>query len=131
MSEQAHAEPVPICRNCAHHSSRRSFIEQADHCTHPAVAGEIDVVTGLRKARPCHVVRGQGSCGQAGDLFTPSANYLRDQHCTNKVRARRPYASRIELVPLCEVEDLRDKSDSTNRSNASACSGCAFSPNSR
>lgn len=131
MSKQAAEANPPICRNCDHHNHVKSFTSVADRCTHPDVRGPVDVVTGLHSEPPCAQVRSStGRCGETGTLFAPSADYLRDQHCTNKVRARRPYASRIELVPACEAAALRDNSESMSHNSAAACVGCIWAPNS-
>lgn len=126
-----HGLALPVCIDCRH-VGKAILTNLARQCLHPAAALTRDLVTGAVTGPRCSDERlPEGGCGVAGTRFEPSDAAQREAACTNKVKARRPYASCIEWVPLCEVEDWRDISDSTNRSKASACSGCAFSPNSR
>lgn len=116
-----------ICADCRYFGK---FAPQRE-CLHPAVASPADVVTGERDGPECRDVRANdGMCRPSGRLFEPSNDKLREQACTNKVRARRDYARSSELMPACVAASIRTRSDSISGSNASACAGCAFSPNS-
>lgn len=116
-----------ICADCRYFGK----VAPQPECLHPSVASPADVVTGEQDGPECRDARAiDGMCRPAGRLFEPSEEKQRAQACTNKVRARHPYALSPELMPACVAASIRSRSDSISGNNASACAGCAFSPNS-